>query len=141
MEHAKDEVKLIMARFICGMIMHVSLSSRINEGMGMMKYSLNHQWKFAHWAFAYFAGFMQTISAICVELCNFVVIVTSIEIIDIVMNFMALVVISEFGTFFYNAYTEKEWKAVLTDKKYENLLMIQTTTSFQSRAQVSGNEI
>ena len=130
-----------MARFICGMTMHVALSSRINEGMNMMKYSLNHQWKFVHWTFAYLAGFMQTISAVCVELCNFVVIVTSIEIIDIVMNFMALVVISEFGQYFYSAYTEKELKAVIIDKKYENFLIIQTTTSFESRAKIPGNEV
>ena len=74
--------------------------------MNMMKYSLNHRWKFQHFTLGYCAGFMRTTSAICVELCNFVVILTNTEIIEIVMNFMALVVISEFGQYFYNAFSE-----------------------------------
>ena len=106
------------------MVMHVVLSERINQGMNMMKYSLNHRWKFVHWSLAYSAGFMQVISAIAVELCNFFVILTNNEIIEIVMNFMALVVISEFGQYFYNAYTEKEWKEVITNAKYDTFLMI-----------------
>ena len=98
----------------------------------MMKYSLNHSWKFDEWGIAYVAGFMQANSAFLVEICNYVVILSNVDIIEIVMNFMALVVISEFGTYFYNAYTEQEWKDVITDPKYENFFIIQTTTSRES---------
>ena len=33
---------IMMARFICGIVMHVNLASRVNQGMDMMKYSVNH---------------------------------------------------------------------------------------------------
>ena len=59
-----------------------------------------------------------------VELVNFIVILLESNIIEIVMNHMAIVVISQFGNFFYMAITEKEWKDVITEGMYEKYLMI-----------------
>ena len=50
------------------------------------------------------------------------------------MNFMALVVIWDFGKFFYDAFnSKKEWKEILTEEAYEHMLVIQTTTSGNAR--------
>ena len=57
------------------------------------------------------------------------------------MNHMAIVVISQFGNFFYMAITEKEWKDVITEGMYEKYLMIQTTTSSVARYKIKGNQI
>ena len=46
---------------------------------------------------------MQMTMIITVECVNFVAILTSTNILDVVMNFMALAVISDFDDFFYGA--------------------------------------
>ena len=90
-------VWLMLARFICSIVMHVSLSDSLDLGFKMMKYALNHPWKFNNWGISFCAGLMQACQVVIVEIVNIVVILTSDKIIDIVMNFMALVVISDFG--------------------------------------------
>ena len=102
-----------------------------------MKYSVNHWWKFDPWVVPYLAGFLQMIASLGVEICNFVSILTHFEVIDIVMKFMTLMVISNFGLFFYEAYEEPEWKAVITHPKYVDFLRIQTTTSLQAQGKIN----
>ena len=53
------------------------------------------------------------------------------------MNHMAIVVISQFGNFFYMASTEREWKELIG----EQYLKIQTTTSSAARYKIDGNKI
>ena len=102
-----------------------------------MKFACNHPWKFDEYKFAFFAGFFQTISIMAVELVNLLVILLETSIIEIVMNHMAIVVISQFGNFFYMASTEREWKKLIN----EEYLMIQTTTSWVARYKIEGNKI
>ena len=107
-----------------------------------MKYSVNHSWKFESWSLAYLAGFLQTVSALCVEIANFAAIMYYFEIIDIVMKFMTLIVIATFGQIFYNAYDEEEWKQVITHKgKYEDFFTIQTSTSQMAEEEIDGNKV
>ena len=40
------KVKIAYIRFVAGMIMHVQVNSEIVNGMRMMKYTVNHWWKF-----------------------------------------------------------------------------------------------
>ena len=87
---------IVIARFICGMVMHVSLQGELLMGMSMMKYSANHPWKFLSWKQAFLAGLLQTVTVIVVEIVNLVAILQNHEIVDLVMDFMALVIISHF---------------------------------------------
>ena len=132
---------VIMARFICGMSLHLFLASELSNALNKMKYACNHHWKFEDYRVAFLAGFLQTIAIMTVELVNFIVILLESNIIEIVMNHMAIVVISQFGNFFYMAITEKEWKDVITEGMYEKYLMIQTTTSSVARYKIKGNRI
>ena len=95
----------------------------------MMKYSVNHSWKFDQWRLAFMAGFLQTVAAVMIEIVNWTSIVTQFEIIDIVMKFMSLLIIMSFGTIFFVAYDEEDWKKIITDKMYDRFLLIQMTTS------------
>ena len=97
--------------------------------MDMMKYALNHWWKFDNFSVAFLAGFLQTITIMSVEVANMIVILIQHSIIEIVMNFMAIVVISQFGNFFYMTSADNKWKDIITDKKYKQMLIIQTTTA------------
>ena len=102
-----------------------------------MKFACNHPWKFDDYKIAFLAGFLQTITIMAVELVNLLVILLETSIIEIVMNHMAIVVISQFGSFFYMASTEREWKKLIN----EEYLMIQTTTSYVARYKIDGNKI
>ena len=107
----------------------------------MMKYALNHPWKFKHWNVSFFAGLMQALQVVVVEIVNIVVILTNDAVLDIVMNFMALVVISDFGQFFYSAFKHDTWKSIINSEAYEDMLKIQTTTSFFARHKIKENRI
>ena len=89
-----------------------------------MKFACNHPWKFDDYKIAFMAGFLQTITIMAVELVNLLVILMETSIIEIVMNHMAIVVISQFGNFFYMAITEREWKEVITGSMYEKFLIV-----------------
>ena len=66
---------------------------------------------------------------ISVEVINFVNLILTNQILEIVMNFLALVIIAEFDDLFYEVYYNKGLKALVSKKMYRNLLIIQTTTS------------
>ncbi len=67
----------------------------------MMKYALNHHWKFDSWLTAFLVGFFQMLVLISVELVNMTVLLSIQEIMEIIMNFLALVVICQFDEFFF----------------------------------------
>ena len=67
----------------------------------MMKFALNHPWKFESYMGAFFVGFMQAMVVISNELVNLAVLNTNNTIMDILMNFLALVIISDFDDYFF----------------------------------------
>jgi len=97
---------IMLARFICGILMHINLVMRVKQGMSMMKYSLNHPWKFSDWRAGFAAGFLQTNVALLIEIVNYVSIVTHFEVIDIAMKFMTLMILMTFSEMLYASYDE-----------------------------------
>ena len=61
-----------------------------------MKYAMNHSWKFRKWFTAWAIGFAQFSIMIIVEIVCIATLITNATIMDIIMNFLALVVVSEF---------------------------------------------
>jgi hypothetical protein len=94
-----------------------------------MKYALNHVWRFEDWKIAYLAGLLQATIIIFIEFVNFLAILTSFTVLDVVMNFLALVVISEFDDFFYCSLRDEPLKELLIDPCFSELLMIERTSS------------
>ena len=80
-----------------------------------MKYALNHVWRFEDWKIAYLAGLLQATIIIFIEFVNFLAILTSFTVLDVVMNFLALVVISEIDDFFYCSLRDEPLKELLID--------------------------
>lgn len=67
---------------------------------------------------------------------------TSTTVLNVVMNFLALVVISEFDDFFYGALGSTDsTKACLTDGCYAELLMIERTTSRRAKLPLAEHEL
>ena len=102
-----------------------------------MKYAVNHPWKFVDYKFAWLCGFMQVFKVLVVEFVNFSALLTNFTIIEIVRNFLALVVIAEFDNYFFRA--EKKNRQInlidIINGKgfFENFLIIQCTTSESAR--------
>ncbi len=49
---------ILFARFICCTILHLSLIDEVDFGLVMMKYAVNHHYKFVKPQMAWLAGFM-----------------------------------------------------------------------------------
>ena len=73
---------------------------------------------------------MQAFNVFIVEFVNFAALLTNFTIIDIIMNFLALVVIAEFDEYFFAAVKNDSLANIVTGEgSYENFLIIQRTTS------------
>ena len=55
----------------------MTVNSEIENGMAMIKYSLNHYWKFKYGYLAFLAGWMQVFSGVFVAFVNYAVILQS----------------------------------------------------------------
>ena len=51
-----DGVSIVLCRFLCGIFLHINLSDELEQAMSLMKYSMNHPWKFRKWWAAYLVG-------------------------------------------------------------------------------------
>ena len=58
------KIKIAYIRFVAGMIMHVQVNSEIMNGMVMMKYAVNHYWKFKYHRVAFLTGFLQVLAMV-----------------------------------------------------------------------------
>ena len=66
----------------------------------MQKFALNHYWKFRFVSIAWLIGFSQMQMAYTVEIINMVILCSNNTVMDIIMNFLALVVIADFDDMF-----------------------------------------
>ena len=66
-----------------------------------MKYALNHPWKFNNWKNAFFIGFLQIFFQVSVEAVNFRILISNRTIIETIVNFLALLIISDFDDYFF----------------------------------------
>lgn len=106
-----------------------------------MKYALNHVWRFENWKIAYLAGLLQASIIMLIEFVNFLAILTSFTVLDVVMNFLALVVISEFDDFFYCSLRDEPLKELLIDPCFCNLLVIERTSSRRATVELVEHEL
>ena len=89
-------------RFLCAILLHVSLQDEITQGGKLMKFAANHPWKFRKWYIAWLCGFFQMILVVFVEIVNIVVLNTNDTVMDILMNFLALVILADFDDYFFS---------------------------------------
>ena len=120
---------IVIARFACGTILHMMLQGELTNGLNSMKFTLNHYYRFDNPWVAYLAGFLQSVSIFVIEIVNFLVILTSASYLEVVMNFMALAVISEFDDAFFESLGSDENKDIIENPAYEDLYKITRTTS------------
>ena len=67
----------------------------------MMKYALNHSWKFSSWWMAFRIGLSQAFVVVALELSNMAFLLKTDTILDIVIIFAAMRLISDFDEYMY----------------------------------------
>lgn len=127
-------LKIGFSRFIASMVMHVMVSSEINNGLLMMKYAANHWWKFDHPWWAWLSGFFQVTALVLIAVVNYFVITVSDSVLDIAKDFTALYILAEFDDLLGEiahtyANTEEPALDCLTEDAYEDMMKIDVTTS------------
>lgn len=132
---------IVLARFICGIVLHMGLGGELQNGMKNMKLATNYDYRFENWRIAYLAGCMQASMVITVECVNFLAILTSFTVLDVVMNFMALAIIADFDNLFYGALGADPNKEVLTDPAYEEMFTQTRTTSKFARLEIEAHKL
>ena len=88
------DAQTLIFRFMCGLVLHIYLSAEILQGFSNIKFSINHPWKFERRMLAFFSGLSQVIVVMVIEFTNYVLVMTSNNYREIVINFIILVIIS-----------------------------------------------
>ena len=88
---------------MAAVFLHYILTDETKQGLAMMKFANNHWWKFDNWFAAYMVGFTQMIYVVLVEIFNISILTTNTTILDVIMNFLAIVVLTEFDNFFFKS--------------------------------------
>ena len=103
--------------------MQLKLLTELEQGLNKMKFANNHPWKFSNPGMAFTAGLMQASSTIVVTLMNFYTILALNEVIEIIMNFLALEVIAEIDNIVYSYHSSHDEYILHDDysKRFESL--------------------
>ena len=141
---------IVIARFLCAVFLHISLTDETKQGFSLMKFANNHPWKFRSWSQAYMIGLCQTIVVITVEVVNLAILNTNQTIMDIIMNFLALVIIADFDDYFFLTVAHEPLSKLIADGELEThkegqtinleaLLKTQVTSSDGARFRLDEN--
>ena len=119
--------------------MHITLGDELKQGFDFMKYAMNHAWKFHNWQMAYRIGLMQMLIVLSLEFINLSFLLTNYTISDIIKDFLALLIISEFDDYFFLTVDKTMLGKMIKDGEMEakegsklsikELLKIETSTS------------
>ena len=86
---------MTICRLIAGILLQMIINSEVQNGLSIMKYSVNHYWKFRYGGLAYTAGLLQVLASVLIAIINYSVITVSETVLDLAKDFTALVIIAE----------------------------------------------
>lgn len=123
--------------------MHILMQNEFLQGLGMMKYSVNHPWKFRSVKTAFFTGFMQLSISFIIEVANvYILLANGLTQFDIVSNFIIMLIIAEFDNYFYSVRDNEDGiKSMITESLYDSIFTWETTTSPDACAKIPENEL
>ena len=99
-------------------------------GMNMMKFVANHRYRFSSPSLAFFTGILVTSIHMMLELLTFLVLTISTDTLQIVINFMGLVAISEFEDYVAQSVNIDNYKSRLLGEEFKKFCFtIARTTS------------
>ena len=122
--------------------MHVLIQGEFTQAFTMMKFSVNHPWKFRNPELAFCTGFLQMLISFMIEVSNIYIVLANGETqFDIIANFIIMLVIADFDTYFYNVRMRDHITAVLTEGHYSSIFTWEVTTSSDANAVLKENEL
>lgn len=101
----------------------------MKQGLDLMKYALNHPKKLLNYRQAFNIGFAQAALTLLVESVSIMVILSSQTTNDVVFNFIALAVISEFDNYVFESLRHQPLKELVNEENRNKFLKISFTTS------------
>ena len=121
--------------------MHAILIPEYRSAISLMKYSVNHWWKFRNADLAFIVGLSQFFITILIEFTNvYVVVLTSESVIDILADFVVLLAIADFDNqlleirpkdYIYKRLTEEEGRAIFTWETTTSWMAMPRTDEFR----------
>ena len=101
----------------------------------MMKYALNHPWKFRDFKLAFGTALLQWMISAIIELANVYVLFTNSSTqFDIIANFIIMLVVAEFDNYFEAIRNVDSRSELIQNERYASILKWETTTSWDSTA-------
>lgn len=112
---ANIDLGLIASKGICGIVLHLAMSSNMTQGNEMMKYALNHHMRFLSFTNAFWLGVTRSVTTFLVETISMIIVFQSATVTDVVFNFIALAVIDDFDIFVYESLRSSSFKSLLEE--------------------------
>lgn len=107
--------QIVICRSILAIFMHFLIDADLTQGLDMMKYALNHPWKFRRWYMACLIGLTQFGMAFMTEYVSIQVILSTSTYIDAVKDFIALIVVNELDNYLFNYQHKDDFHKIIAD--------------------------
>ena len=105
----------------------------------MMKYTINHPWKFEHWFIAFLGNFFQAIMRVLTETVFYAILLVQESVLDVLIIFLVVSIIAQLDSIFFSTLHENPISRLITQGetticgkvcKLDDIIKIETTTSF-----------
>jgi len=120
------------SRIMAGLLMQIWCISELTSGLDKMKFCINHRYKFERPVLAFSSGLAQALIMMALILINYYVIMAAESVMDVIMNFLALMVISEIDDQFYEMLGGNDISSEILENEndvYDELIKIEVTSS------------
>lgn len=113
-----EDFSIAITKFICGTVIHWQIQSKIRQALDSMKFALNHSYRFHNARPAFVVGLMQLTVMVFIEFINFLSLLTTTNLFEILRDFTALMIIADFDVLLYSSLRDEVLKDVLTDANF-----------------------
>lgn len=131
-----------VSRLLTMVLTHILLQEQMVQGVQMMKFAVNHRWKFRSYELAFSVGLMQVLMVFMVEVVTCLILIFASEtLFDVIANYIIVLVIADFSDNFYSINTDERHKKMITDETFSKFFTIEVTTSKSAIDQIQGNRL
>ena len=112
-----------VTRLITTIVMHILIMPDFSQSFEMMKYALNHPWKFRDFKLAFLTGLLQWTISVVIELTNVYVLMTNSSTqFDVIANFIIMLVVAEFDSYFEAIRSVDPRSELMQNERYASIL-------------------
>lgn len=110
------EISTLFVSFVCISIVHLTLIEPATQFLAMAKFANNHPYIFEHPQQAYWLSLLQFVTVMMIEFANIFLLLCTNDTIDLIGNFVAMVIVSEFDGYVYESMKEEPLKKLLSEE-------------------------